>query len=159
MTDADIRRYADATGDRNALWFDDACAAGYEKRMLPPTLSVAPSASKKIRWHQHETRTCAGRFRAANHTNVRNAGSETEWLLPAYPGEPPPVSVIVYIVWRRAFRRGDLHQPRRTGFKSRPRKRRRHTIALFLKKSWQRKTRARRALSKSLISPARATRF
>ena len=40
MTTSDIRRYADATGDRNPLWFDDeyAKSAGYKGRLLPPTL-------------------------------------------------------------------------------------------------------------------------
>ena len=40
MTTSDIRRYADATGDRNYLWFDDefAKSTGYKGRLLPPTL-------------------------------------------------------------------------------------------------------------------------
>ena len=35
---SDIRRYVEATGDRNPLWLDDeaARAAGYRARVVPP---------------------------------------------------------------------------------------------------------------------------
>jgi acyl dehydratase len=107
MNDSDIRRYADATGDRNPLWFDDeyAKAAGYLRRLLPPTLVGWVPFS--IRENSDGTNTDAMDLRRqvpvpANYTNVRNAGSETEWLLPAYPGEQlSGQSVIVDIVSRR----------------------------------------------------------
>src|SRR5215472_5509475 len=40
MSASDVRRYVDATGDANPLWLDDevARAAGYQSRLLPPTL-------------------------------------------------------------------------------------------------------------------------
>jgi acyl dehydratase len=40
MSASDVRRYIDATGDANPLWLDDefARAAGYQSRLLPPTL-------------------------------------------------------------------------------------------------------------------------
>ena len=89
---ADVRRYVDATGDANPLWLDDdfARAAGYRRRLLPPTLvGWVPFSFKE------------GTDRANNdpsdlrrqlplpgaYTNVRNAGSETEWLEPAYLGD------------------------------------------------------------------------
>jgi acyl dehydratase len=88
----DVRRYVDATGDANPLWLSDEFArdAGYRGRILPPTLvGWVPFSFKE------------GTERANNdpvdlrrqlplppgYTNVRNAGSETEWLQPVYPGE------------------------------------------------------------------------
>ena len=107
MNDSDIRRYADATGDRNPLWFDDECAkaAGYRKRLLPPTLVGWVPFS--IRENPDGPNADAMDLRRQvpvprHYTNVRNAGSETEWLLPAYPGEQlSGQSVIVEIVARQ----------------------------------------------------------
>jgi len=92
MTSSDIRRYADATGDRNPLWFDDeyAKSAGYKGRLLPPTLVGWVPFS--LRENPDGSSAQAPDLRRQipvpeNYTNVRNAGSETEWLQPAYPGE------------------------------------------------------------------------
>ena len=87
----DVRRYVDATGDANPLWLDEEFArtAGYRGRLLPPTL---------VGWIPFSFRE--GTERAASdptdlrrqlplppeYTNLRNAGSETEWQ-PAYLGE------------------------------------------------------------------------
>jgi acyl dehydratase len=92
ITVTDVRRYVDATGDANPLWLNDdfARTAGYRGRILPPTLvGWVPFSFKE------------GTERASNdptdlrrqlplppgYTNVRNAGSETEWLQPVYLGE------------------------------------------------------------------------
>ena len=92
ITATDVRRYVDATGDANPLWLRDdfARSAGYRARILPPTLvGWVPFSFKE------------GTERATNeptdlrrqlplppgYTNVRNAGSETEWLQPVYLGE------------------------------------------------------------------------
>lgn len=107
MGDSDIRRYADATGDRNPLWFDDTYArnAGYRQRLLPPTLvGWVPFSVKENDDGTAKDNTDLRRQVPvpANYTNVRNAGSETEWLLPAYPGEQlSSQSVIVDIVARQ----------------------------------------------------------
>ena len=92
MTTSDIRRYADATGDRNPLWFDDeyAQSSGYKGRLLPPTLVGWVPFS--IRENPDGSSAEAPDLRRQipvpeNYTNVRNAGSETEWLKPVYPGE------------------------------------------------------------------------
>src|SRR5687768_16702881 len=92
MTTSDVRRYVDATGDRNPLWCDDdyARAAGYQGRILPPTLVGWVPFS--IRENPDGASAEAPDLRRqvpvpANYTNVRNAGSETEWLKPVYPGE------------------------------------------------------------------------
>ena len=144
MTDADIRRYADATGDRNPLWFDDECAkaAGYEKRLLPPTLvGWVPFSIKE---NPDGTSTDSTDLRRQvpvppNYTNVRNAGSETEWLLPAYPGEPlSSQSVVVDIVSREGRFGVGIYITQEEQVLNRAGQivlRRRHTIALFPEKT------------------------
>ena len=92
MTTSDVRRYLDATGDRNPLWYDDeyARSAGYKERLLPPTLVGWMPFS--IRENPDGSSAEAPDLRRQvpvpkNFTNVRNAGSETEWLKPVCPGE------------------------------------------------------------------------
>jgi len=107
MTTSDIRRYMDATGDRNPLWCDDeyARAAGYKGRLLPPTLVGWVPFS--IRENPDGSSAEAPDLRRQvpvpkNFTNVRNAGSETEWLKPTYPGEQLSAqSALVDIVARQ----------------------------------------------------------
>jgi acyl dehydratase len=92
MTASDVRRYVDATGDANPLWLDDdfARSAGYQNRLLPPTLVGWVPFS--IREGDSSSGADATDLRRQlplpeGYTNVRNAGSETEWLQPAYVGE------------------------------------------------------------------------
>ena len=92
MSASDVRRYVDATGDANPLWLDDefARAAGYRSRLLPPTLvGWVPFSMKEgetaSRYDNIDLRRQLPL--PGNYTNVRNAGSETEWLQPAYAGE------------------------------------------------------------------------
>ena len=87
----DVRRYVDATGDTNPLWLDDdfARSAGYKGRLLPPIL---------VGWTPFSIKEPEGKASSfdvrrqlpvpAAYTNVRNAGSETEWLKPVHLGEP-----------------------------------------------------------------------
>jgi acyl dehydratase len=89
---ADVRRYVDATGDANPLWLDDdfARAAGYRSRLLPPTLvGWVPFSFKE---GTERANSDPGDLRRQlplprEYTNVRNAGSETEWIEPAYLGD------------------------------------------------------------------------
>ena len=91
LSASDVRRYVDATGDVNPLWLDDefARSAGYKGRLLPPILvGWTPFSIKE----PEEGRGSAFDVRRqlpvpAAYTNVRNAGSETEWLKPVYLGE------------------------------------------------------------------------
>jgi acyl dehydratase len=104
MTVSDVRRYVDATGDANPLWLDNefARAAGYRGRLLPPTL---------VGWVPFSLREGSGSDTTdlrrqlplpKNYTNVRNAGSETEWLQAVYPGEQLSTqSCVVEIVARQ----------------------------------------------------------
>jgi acyl dehydratase len=92
MSASDVRRYVDATGDANPLWLDDdfARSAGYPSRLLPPTLVGWIPFS--MREGDSASSSDASDLRRQlplpdGYTNVRNAGSETEWLQPAYVGE------------------------------------------------------------------------
>jgi acyl dehydratase len=92
MSASDVRRYVDATGDKNPLWLDDdfARTAGYRSRLLPPTLvGWVPFSMKEGDSASGSDATDLRRLLPLprNYTNVRNAGSETEWLQPAYVGE------------------------------------------------------------------------
>lgn len=92
MSASDVRRYVDATGDANPLWLDDdfARSAGYRSRLLPPTLvGWVPFSMKEGDSASSSDATDLRRQLPLpdGYTNVRNAGSETEWLQPAYVGE------------------------------------------------------------------------
>ena len=89
---ADVRRYVDATGDANPLWLDDdfARAAGYRGRLLPPTLVGWVPFSFKEGTERASSDPSDLRRQLplpSGYTNVRNAGSETEWVEPAYLGD------------------------------------------------------------------------
>jgi acyl dehydratase len=89
---ADVRRYVDATGDANPLWLDDdfARAAGYRARLLPPTLvGWVPFSFKEGTERANSDPSDLRRQLPlpSEYTNVRNAGSETEWVEPAYLGD------------------------------------------------------------------------
>ncbi len=89
---SDVRRYVDATGDANPLWLDDDCAraAGYRCRILPPTLvGWVPFSFREGTERANTDPTDLRRQLPlpAEYTNVRNAGSETEWVRPAYLGD------------------------------------------------------------------------
>jgi acyl dehydratase len=89
MSASDVRRYVDATGDANPLWLDDdfARSAGYRSRLLPPTLVGWVPFSMKEGDSADSTDMRRQLPLPDGYTNVRNAGSETEWLQPAYVGE------------------------------------------------------------------------
>jgi acyl dehydratase len=89
---SDVRRYVDATGDANLLWLDDdfARGAGYKGRILPPILVGWVPFSFKEGTDRANTDPSDLRRQLPlppEYTNVRNAGSETEWLAPVYLGE------------------------------------------------------------------------
>ena len=88
----DVRRYVDATGDANPLWLSDdfARSAGHRSRVLPPTLvGWVPFSFKEGTERANSDPTDLRRQLPLpdGYTNVRNAGSETEWPQPAYLGE------------------------------------------------------------------------
>jgi len=140
MTTSDVRRYVDATGDRNPLWCDDdyARAAGYRGRILPPTLVGWVPFS--IRENPDGSNAEAPDLRRqipvpANYTNVRNAGSETEWLKPVYPGEPLSTRSCLVDIVARPGRAGTgiyiTQEEQILNSGGETVMRRRHTMALF----------------------------
>ncbi len=92
LSAADVRRYVDATGNANPLWLDDdfARSAGYKGRLLPPILvGWTPFSLKQPEEGKGSSFDVRRQLPVpAAYTNVRNAGSETEWLKPVLLGEP-----------------------------------------------------------------------
>ena len=140
---ADVRRYVDATGDANPLWLDDDSArdAGYRSRILPPTLVgwVPFRFREGTERADSEPTDLRRQIRLpAEYTNVRNAGSETEWLQPVYLGEQLSTqSSIVDIVARQGKAGLGIYISQEEQVLNPAGEivlRRRHTIALFPEK-------------------------
>ncbi len=90
LSASDLRRYVDATGDANPLWLDDdfARSTGYKGRLLPPILvGWTPFSIKEPEGEASSFDVRRQLPVPAGYTNVRNAGSETEWLRPVHLGE------------------------------------------------------------------------
>ena len=137
---SDVRRYVDATGDANPLWLDDdyARGAGYRGRILPPTLvGWVPFSFKEGTERANTDPTDLRRQLPlpGPYTNVRNAGSETEWLQPAYLGEQLSTqSSIVDIVARQGKAGLGIYISQEEQVLNAQRQivlRRRHTLAVF----------------------------
>lgn len=137
---SDVRRYVDATGDANPLWLDDdyARGAGYRGRILPPTLvGWVPFSFKEGTERANTDPTDLRRQLPlpSEYTNVRNAGSETEWVQPAYLGEQLATqSAVVDIVARRGKAGLGIYisqEEQVLNFKQEIVLRRRHTLAVF----------------------------
>jgi acyl dehydratase len=140
ISTADVRRYVDATGDSNPLWLDDDYArnAGYRSRILPPTLvGWVPFSFKEGTERANTDPTDLRRQLPlpSDYTNVRNAGSETEWVQPAYLGEQLSTqSTIVDIVARQGKSGLGIYiseEEQVLNFKQEIVLRRRHTLAVF----------------------------
>ena len=102
---SDVRRYVDATGDRNPLWLDDdaARAAGYRARIVPPMMVVdlgwrLKSFESGRLWHHVPL--------PANYTDTRNADNEIEWLSEVYLGERLSIQHRITDIVARLGRRG-----------------------------------------------------
>ena len=103
---SDVRRYINATGDRNPLWLDDdfARAAGYKARILPPMMVIDLSwriheAESGRLWHHHIPLP-------PNYVDARNAENEIEWLAEVYIGETLVIMHRIIDIVARAGRRG-----------------------------------------------------
>jgi acyl dehydratase len=102
---SDVRRYVEATGDRNPLWLDDAAArsAGYRGRLVPPMLVV------EVVWRLKSR--AAGRLidripLPANYLDTRNFDTEIEWIGPVHVGERLAIRHRIRDIVGRASRRG-----------------------------------------------------
>jgi acyl dehydratase len=140
---SDVRRYVDATGDANPLWLDDdyARSAGYRGRILPPTLVGWVPFSFKEGTERAITDPTDLRRQLplpAGYTNVRNAGSETEWLQPTYLGEQLATqSSVIDIVARQGKAGLGIYiseEEQVLNFQQEIVLRRRHTLAVFPEK-------------------------
>jgi acyl dehydratase len=115
---SDIRRYVDATGDRNPLWLDDQAArrAGYRARIVPPMLVVdlgwrLKSFEAGRLWH-HVPLPPA-------YTDTRNADNEIEWLSEVYIGERLTIQHRIIDIVARQGRRGlGVYITRETEFRA-----------------------------------------
>jgi acyl dehydratase len=83
---SDVRRYVEATGDRNPLWLDDeaAWAAGYRARVVPPMMVIDLSWRLKSSdagrlWHKVPLPPA--------YIDTRNADTEIEWLNSVHIGD------------------------------------------------------------------------
>jgi acyl dehydratase len=140
ISTSDVRRYVDATGDANPLWLDDDFArnAGYSSRLLPPTLvGWVPFSMKEGDSASGSDATDLRRHLPLpdGYTNVRNAGSETDWLQPAYVGEQLSTqSLIVDIVARQGRAGLGIYVTQEEEILNSHQEivmRRRHTVAVF----------------------------
>ncbi len=85
---SDVRRFVEATDDRNPLWLDDdyARSVGYKGRVVPPMLVIQlyrranPEGSDS-------NQMWPGLVLPEGYTDTRNAGAEIEWLEPVYIGD------------------------------------------------------------------------
>ena len=99
----DVRRYVEATGDRNPLWLDDdaARAAGYRARILPPMMVVGLS------WRLGESGRAQHQIPLPEiYSDRRNAGLEIEWLAPVYVGDRLVLQHRITDIVARSGRRG-----------------------------------------------------
>jgi acyl dehydratase len=140
---SDVRRYVDATGDANPLWLDDDYArdAGYRGRILPPILVGWVPFSFREGTERAITDPADLRRQLplpAGYTNVRNAGSETEWLQPAYLGEKLSTQSAITDIVARQGRAGlgiyISQEEQVLNFQQQIVLRRRHTLAVFPEK-------------------------
>ena len=114
---SDVRRYVDATGDRNPLWLDDKAArtAGYKARILPPMMVI------DLGWRLHAVE--GGRLwhrvpLPPEYIDTRNAESEIEWLSEVYIGERLVIQHRLTDIVARAGRRGlGIYITRETDFR------------------------------------------
>lgn len=153
LSASDVRRYVDATGDANPLWLDDdfARSVGYRARLLPPLLVgwipfslKGEEASEKLSSFDLRRQLPV----PDHYTNVRNAGSETEWVKPVYLGEQlSSQSRIVDIVARQGRMGIGIYVTQEEQIFNLDREVvlcRRHTIALFPEQNFGEKGKSER---------------
>lgn len=105
ISESDVRRYIEATGDRNPLWLDDeaARAAGYRSRVVPPMMVI------DLSWRLRNSD--AGRLwrnipLPASYVDTRNAGTEIEWLRNVYVGDHIAILHRIVDITAKQGRRG-----------------------------------------------------
>jgi acyl dehydratase len=115
---SDIRRYTDATGDKNPLWLDDAAAraAGYRARLVPPMMVIdlgwrIKSSDEGRLWHRIPLPPA--------YIDTRNADNEIEWLSEVYIDERLSIRHKITDIVARQGRRGlGVYITRETEFRA-----------------------------------------
>ena len=105
---SDLRRYINATGDRNPLWLDDdfARSVGYKSRVIPPAM-----IAELYRRNDGSTGTQSDSLWEAlplpeSFTESRNAQAEFEWLESVYLGDQLYVTHRIVDIVSRKIRNG-----------------------------------------------------
>ncbi|MBI4529076.1 MAG: MaoC family dehydratase [Deltaproteobacteria bacterium] len=108
ISESDLRRYINATGDRNSLWLDDefARSVGYRGRVIPPMM-----VAELYRRSEGSGGTLSDNLWEAmplpeNYTESRNAQAEFEWLEPVYLGDRLSVTHRIVDIVSRSTRAG-----------------------------------------------------
>jgi acyl dehydratase len=106
---SDVRRFLDATEDRNPLWTDDdfARGVGYRGRVVPPMLVIQVYRRTNAEGAD-AVRMWPGLEMPEGYTDTRNAGTEIEWLEPVYVGDHLTFQNRLVDIYAREGRRGLL---------------------------------------------------
>lgn len=108
LTESDVRRYVEATGDANPLWVDEAFAkkVGYPGRLLPPAM-LPKLVQRPAGVGADEAHRLLDQVRLPpQYTDTRNASTEVEWLDPVFFGDQLAVQHRIVDVFARAGRAG-----------------------------------------------------
>jgi acyl dehydratase len=86
---SDLRRYINATDDRNPLWLDDdfARSAGYRSRVVPPAMIAELYRRSEGSTGTHSDNLWEAMPLPKDYTESRNAQAEFEWFEPVYVGD------------------------------------------------------------------------
>jgi acyl dehydratase len=105
---SDVRRYINATDDRNPLWLDDdfARSFGYRSQVIPPAM-----IAELYRRNEGSTGTQSDNLWEAlplpeAYTESRNVQAEFEWLEPVYLGDQLFVTHSIVEIVPRKIRNG-----------------------------------------------------
>jgi acyl dehydratase len=107
----DIRKIADAAGDRNSLYWDDECAArsNYRGIIAPPDFFGWP-----VKWGPNQTFMNHSDLSVqvyieaakAGYNKSINAGMESEYFLPVRPGDTIVVSTEIVAIEEKEGKKG-----------------------------------------------------
>jgi acyl dehydratase len=104
ISESDLRRYINATDDRNPLWLDDdfARSAGYRSRVVPPVMIAELYRRSEGSKGTQSDNLWEAMPLPKDFTESRNAQAEFEWFEPVYVGDRLNVThTLLEIVARR----------------------------------------------------------
>ena len=105
---SDLRRYINATDDRNPLWLDDdlARSVGYRCRVIPPAMIAELYRRNEGSTGTHSDSLWEALPLPEGYTESRNAQAEFEWLEPVYLGDQLYVIHRIVEIVSRKIRNG-----------------------------------------------------